>query len=598
MSKELPPSDHAGAPAGRRPAWPLLGLALVCSGAGQALISPPLNWWWLLPVLWLPGLWALSHARGPRALLFGWCLGTSALLAIFYWIVHTVQTFSNLPLPVAVVVLVGFSLFWGFYAAVFAWGLVAVRRACRGYWPLGVAAWFVACEYLNPQLFPFYQGVVLYQQPWIFLATALAGVPFLSFLVMLCNALLLQILERRRAGLPLRAVPVGVNSAVLVSLVLVAVLYSGFRLRVIDAAEEEAETARIAMVQTNRGVEALRVLRKKGPQAQVEDFARLSAQTLARDPDIDVLVWPEGALRGSARHPTSRSARRLVRDHGVELWTGGGAWKKAEGDRRVFFNSGFRLSRSTEEGSRRVETGPRYDKNILLPFGEFMPLEDLLPILKKIQGVGNYEPGEGLVDYETPHGHFVFLICYEAIRHRYVRGGIQAGADLLVNITYDAWFGDTSNPTQHLMLSAAQSAQYGVPLVRAATTGISAYVDARGVLVDTSPLFKRTVLVSEVKRVQVPSPYAALGDWFAWICVLSSALIVLWGKRSEPRWRRTDFLCWGVIATATLFIPKLAWLANPYILLGDWLAWGSAAALVLVVGLLQFRRRVGGGVES
>lgn len=579
MSSESSPSVP-------RPA--LLALALILSGAGQALISPPLNWWWLLPVLWLPGLWALSHLRGNRSLLGGWLLGFSALLAIFYWVVHTVKTFSNLPTPVAVIVLIAFSLFWGFYAAIFAWGLRAVRRVCGEGWPLGVAAWFVACEYLNPQLFPFYQGVVLYQETWIFLVTALAGVPFLSFLVMLCNAVLLQALERRRVGERPFAGPVLRNGAVLLVLVLVAALYSQVRLGQIEEAEATAETSRIAMVQTNRGVKELRKLRRQGPAAQVDDYAVLSRQAWAGDKDIDVFIWPEGALRGSARHPSSRSARALVRSTDAELWTGGGAWKKLEDGRRVFFNSGFRL----HPGERRaVDLGTRYDKRILLPFGEFMPLESVLPFLEKIQGVGNYEAGDGLVVYESPHGSFVFLICYEAIRHRYVRGGVRQGADLLVNITYDAWFGDTSNPSQHLMLSAVQSAQYGMPLVRAATTGISAYVDARGVLVQTSPLFERTVLTADVKRVSVPSPYGRFGDWFAWLCVFVSAVVLVLGKRSDRRWTRGHSFVWFTLFAATGFIPMLSWLANPYILAGDWLAWGAAMLSLLVLFVRQARLR-------
>src|SRR5690606_26757747 len=110
---------------------------------------------------------------------------------------------------------------------------------------------------------------------------------------------------------------------------------------------------------------------------------------------------------------------------------------------------------------------------------------------------------------------FCFLICYEAIRHAYVRTGVQREVDLLVNITYDAWFGDTNCPAQHLMLSAIQAAQYGVPLVRAATTGISAITDTRGILTAQTEVFTPAVLVGEVKRVRLPTFYGAVGDWFA-----------------------------------------------------------------------------------
>jgi apolipoprotein N-acyltransferase len=84
------------------------------------------------------------------------------------------------------------------------------------------------------------------------------------------------------------------------------------------------------------------------------------------------------------------------------------------------------------------------------------------------------------------------------------------------------------------MLSAIQSAQFGVPLVRAATTGISAVVDTRGMIVAQTGVFERTALVHDVRKVQVPAPYARLGDAFLWLCVASSVLLLVLGSR-EPR---------------------------------------------------------------
>ena len=564
-------------------------LLLALSGASQALISPPLNWWWLHPISFVPALLVLHSLQTQgKATLAGWWIGVSANVAIFYWVVHTVQTFSNLPVVAALACLLAFGLFWGFYAVVWGWGFKAVQTTAGEWWPVAIAAWFAACEYLNPQLFPYYQGVAWYQLPWIFLVVAVAGVPFMSFLVMLCNGVVVQAWLQRRAGVERWwGGPVARNAAVLGGCVVFALAVSQVRLNKIEAAEAEAVRAQIALVQTNRDVFALRAMSKRSKFAQLDDFVALSRSALARDPDIDAWVWPEGALRGAAGYRRNARARQLVRDSGVELWTGGSFSVKGADKRRVNHNSAFRI-----HGEGEVDT--RYDKNILLPFGEFMPLEDLIPILKKIQGVGNYHPGEGLEVYETPHGNIAFLICYEAIRHRYVRGGVREGADLLVNITYDAWFGDTSNPTQHLMLSAIQSAQYGVPLVRGATTGISASVDARGMLVEQTDVFERTVLVADVKRVNVPSLYTVLGDWFAWLCIVATGLLLWRGTRrppDAPKWKRGYWLAWAAMTLGTLMIPKLSWLANPYILVGDWLAWGFASLWLAAIGVRELRRR-------
>jgi len=104
---------------------------------------------------------------------------------------------------------------------------------------------------------------------------------------------------------------------------------------------------------------------------------------------------------------------------------------------------------------------------------------------------------------------------------------VRRGANLLVNLTYDGWFGDTAEPAQHLMLVAVQAAQLGVPVVRSTTTGISALLDARGRIVARTQLFERTVLVGDVAPVRAPGLYAAWGNWFAWSCVAISLAVLV-----------------------------------------------------------------------
>jgi apolipoprotein N-acyltransferase len=166
-----------------------------------------------------------------------------------------------------------------------------------------------------------------------------------------------------------------------------------------------------------------------------------------------------------------------------------------------------------------------------VPFGEYMPLKGLLPFLRRIEGGGRLSPGEQQVLLGPPGARFVFLICYEAIHPRFVRESAALVPDLFVNLTYDGWFGRTRCRYQHLMLSAIQAALYGRPLLRAATTGISAVVDPRGQIVAATQLFERSVLVANVPLVQVPTLYASIGDAFAWLCA-GTSLVAL--ARSEP----------------------------------------------------------------
>lgn len=530
----------------------LLVLAVVVSGVAQALISAPASWIWLHPVSWIPAFWAFDQLRGGRAFRYGWLCGAAGQAAIFYWLVDTITVFSNLPWVVAILILFAYAALFGFYVGVFAWGFSIVKRMSGGWWPVALAAWFCACEYLNPQLFPYFQGVAWYQQPWIFLITAITGVAGVSFLVMLANGVLYGFLATRLAPPEGEAAvdpeaagpvlpPTRPAIALAVALVL-SLVYCQVRLSAIDAAEAEAPTVKLASIQSNQDVFKRRAMMRESKTAIADDQVALLRETLDAHPDIDAFVLPEGALQGRPDWPRNYRIRQFVQETGKELWTGGSNHKKGPDGRRLWFNSAFRLHGD-------AETDERYDKNVLLPFGEYMPGASILPFLKKIQGVGNYQPGDGIIVYDAlESARFTFLICYEAIISRYVRRAVKEGANLLVNVSYDAWYGDTACPHQFLMLVVLQSAQNGVPTARSATTGISAFADARGRFLSKSPLFERTALVQEVKLVRMPSLYTLLGDWFAWLCI--AGVLGTWVRRGRPLspdgWRAR----WPLLVTA------------------------------------------------
>ncbi len=141
---------------------------------------------------------------------------------------------------------------------------------------------------------------------------------------------------------------------------------------------------------------------------------------------------------------------------------------------------------------------------------------------------------------------------------RYVRRAVNEGANLLVNVSYDAWYGDTACPHQFLMLVVLQSAQNGVPTARAATTGISAFADARGRFLARGPLFQRAALVQEVKLVRMPSLYTRLGDWFAWLCVFALAGLFVVRRAEVPagwrsRWPLVIFLGGAAVNAVIVF---------------------------------------------
>ena len=505
-------------------------LSLLFSGIAQAAISPPLGWIFLHPFSWVSALAVFSRLEGRRALLAGWLVGTSAELAIYIWLPGTVIRFGEMPAPVGALAWLLYAAFTGFYTGLFAWGFARIRRAGGTRWPFAVAAWFCALEFLNPQLFGYLQGVAWYQVPHLFLVTAVTGVSGASFLVIACNAVLLQGLEARRGEGDRRAWLV--NVAAFGLLLAAAAGYSSVRLAAIDAAERDATPLRLAIVQPLHTIPLRRAMVREGSGSFAKDYVALSREALQQDGGrIDAFVWPEGALDVDPSQRRNASVLEFARETGSEIWLGATHY-----DREAARGRAGRIPKHAS-AFRVLPDGrldQRYDKNILVPFGEYMPMKDTFPVLGQIDAVGDFVAGTEVPQYQLGPARFVFAVCYEAIRSGFVREAIGQDANLLVNVTIDAWYGDWSEQAQHLMLAASQAAMNGLPLVRSTSTGISAFVDARGVITGRTGNFTRETMVREVRPVRVPGPYSRYGEWFAWGCVAASLLMLARGARKEP----------------------------------------------------------------
>jgi apolipoprotein N-acyltransferase len=501
--------------------------ALVFSGAIQAAIAPPWSWIALHPVSWVPALAVIARLRGRRAFLAGWLVGTAANAAIFAWIVHTVDAFTTLGPLGGAGALALFASAAGLYAGLFALGFAPIRRAAGPAWPLAIAAWFTACEFATPQFFPYFQGVAWYGTPRIFLATATTGVAGITFLVLLANAVVLQAIETalaRRGGRALAA-----NAVALAALVAIATALAARQEGRVAEAERSARTLRVALVQPGGDPEAAPARTVEEARAEADALAAQAREALAADPSIGVVVFPEKALEWEPTREWNRAVREIAPTRGIEVWTGASAADGKERVPRRYFNSAFRLR---ADGA----IDPRYDKNVLVPFGEYVPFASWLGWLTKAIGRTPFTAGDGVPLFDADPARFAFLICYEAILPAFVRAPVRDGANLIVNLTYDGWFGDTAEPAQHLMLVAVQAAQLGVPILRSTTTGISAFIDARGRIGPRAELFERRVLVADVAPLRAPGVYAAWGDWFAWTCTVASVLLlaVAFARRRAP----------------------------------------------------------------
>lgn len=260
-------------------------------------------------------------------------------------------------------------------------------------------------------------------------------------------------------------------------------------------------------------------------------YRELTREAARQRPEL--VVWPEAAVPFLLQaDPRRAQIEALAREVGASLLVG--APDVQAGQPR---NSAFLI------GPNGRLLG-RYDKRHLVPFGEYVPLSRLLFFVDPLAGgaIGQFSPGREATVFATPSGRFGVVICYEAIFPEEVRDLFRGGADFLVNIINDAWFGRSAAPVQHLAMAAFRAVENRAFLIRAANTGISAIVAPDGRIVQASELFTTAVLAGTITPCAGVSLYTRYGDLFAWGTVgiaLAVALAAL-APSVPPRWRTAD----------------------------------------------------------
>ena len=189
----------------------------------------------------------------------------------------------------------------------------------------------------------------------------------------------------------------------------------------------------------------------------------------------------------------------------------------------------YQLSNSAVLMSPEGEVLSAYDKIHLVPYGEYVPLRRFFPFIGKlVTAVGDFVPGREYTVMEMPGAKIGTLICYETIFPGMVRKFAQKGAGLFVSITNDAWFGRSSAPYQHFSTAVFRAVENRLPVLRAANTGISGFIDAKGRIRIKSDIFVEAVLTDSVILGSFKkSFYSKYGDLFAFFCIISCVLLLI-----------------------------------------------------------------------
>lgn len=244
-----------------------------------------------------------------------------------------------------------------------------------------------------------------------------------------------------------------------------------------------------------------------------KSFKRLSKikELFKKCSSADLYVLPETASPFPLSH--NRNARKffrgLAKEKRVPIITGMHDYERKEGQ-VVHYNAAAVVDSTGIKGV--------YRKIFLLPFVERLPFDDVIPELKKVDlGQGHLTPGSNYPVFAIGSLKFSVFICYEAVFPQLVRNFANKGANLLVNITEDGWFGSTTGPYQHAQMAVFQSILFRKALVRSANTGVSVITTPYGQIKKRTEIYREGCIVDEVSLLEGKTIYAKIGNVFGWV---------------------------------------------------------------------------------
>jgi apolipoprotein N-acyltransferase len=505
-------------------------------------------WIALLPLLW--ALLGNTNTGNPLNLRQGAALGYACgiiwYLGNCYWIYQTMYLYGGLAKPIAAGILVLFCLYLGLYHALFGTLLAAFRRRFGRQTALLLVpfAW-VAVELARARItgLPWDPlGNAQVDNPLLVRLAPVTGVYGLSFIIAAVNALWLiriRIRERRFT-----------RPALTIAGVIIIVLYIA-GLRLIANPKPSPTTGTATLVQENLEVGAANAGPQPTTQQFLDSFSYLSRYPspryllgipeLADTPSVflirkpaegsspgapiptptDLIVWPESPAPFEDIDPQFRAAMSaLARTAKVPVIVGNTGFEPSTTSK-----SGYTLyNRASFVTLDGAFTG-HYDKMHLVPFGEYVPYKQLFFFAKSLLNeVGLFEPGSQRTVFKTGGHTYGTFICYESIFGDEIRHLPQQGADVLINISNDGWYGDTSAAWQHLNMVRMRAIENHRWILRATNTGVTAAINPYGRVTAAAPRHQRTSIRVHFGYENALTFYARYGDLFAYACALITTL--------------------------------------------------------------------------
>ncbi len=467
---------------------------------------PPIDLEFFAYFAFVPFLIALERRNLLESFWIGTLFGFLFFAGLIYWVGYVTW--------IGAAVLI---LYLSFYFSLFGLGVKILGRHTR----LLIPFLWVALEFLRSRLFTGFGWALLGYSQWrrlSFIQMAdLGGAYLISFGVMLLNVVLYLFLKQRRRKTDF---PIGLLAVVV--FFSFALWYGKMRMNSFGS----LPTFRAGVIQGNIPQDI-----KWEPSAQDLIMKKYEAltQTIALN-GPDAVFWPETAVPEVLPDEKELLGRLLSLNQkiGTPLLVGS-PWKEG----RFLYNSALLL----KDG----KIAERYDKLHLVPFGEFIPFEKRFPFLRNWIETGDFHSGKQMTVFHHPKGAFSVLICFEDIFPDLSRR-FAKDSEFLVNLTNDAWFGQSGAPFQHAQASAFRAIENRRSILRVTNTGYTCLIDPTGQVTDHLQRGGETLFVTGAQLWEIPLSktvtfYSRHGDWFAWLCaaltLLGAAFALL--ERALPK---------------------------------------------------------------
>ena len=475
--------------------------------------------YWPLSLICLVPLWAaleLGLMRNWRhSLAVAWLYGTVTCAGGYHWLVEFLDVFSGYGYAASALFWLLFSAYLGFNFAVY--GLVYRALRKRG-WSTSLVAipTLLLIEWLYPSLFPTYLSNSLYAETVLVQIADLGGPMLVTVLIALVNLSIYEAWRWRRAERDAPKALFGISLAAIGF----AAVYGMVRIPQVEAIMQEAPILRMGIVQVNMGIFEKRSEAEEGHRRHLEQSRQLEEEGA-----LDLLVWPESAFIDGLPRRVPMSADLVRQDLKSPLLFGGVSTERVDGKRKVY-NTVF----LTDDQGTVQST---YDKTYLLMFGEYLPFGDVFPILYDLSpNSGRFSAGTHVRPLTLGQWRISTPVCYEDVLARFTRKMVRtAKPHVLINLTNDAWFGESQEPWIHLVLSQYRPIEHRRYLVRATNSGISAVIDPLGRVVARTGLLTRENLRYDVRMLEIDTIYGRLGDWPGWLGL--AAIILMFIRRRK-----------------------------------------------------------------